>query len=580
MPIIQTHPVNVVVARLVRQELAASVERCAAWLEQCVGDAQPESATLEALENAIDQLRGAMAILQLDGGCLLAESLRSACHRLPACEGRARKRLAGQISQGLLALPLFFDHVLRTAEEVPALLLPLANDIRGEARQPLCPETRFATDTFMDLPLPAAGTTGQPDPERLQADLPRLRHMFNTGLLGLLRQRHQRISLRLMHRAASQLCQLLAGTPMGTQWHYARALLEASLQPGLENTVSRRYLWVRLEHRLRRLARAPEVASQEAADPGWLRECLYLVALSGARGGEAGNLLQAAGLADGGAWTDARLVQERRRMFGKTADTIDSMARELGLEMGQAKRIVERLAAGENSSADLMALAAQLKRIADAVQMAGLPEAADVLWAMLHQLKGWHDQQVPPGPADILALADTLLFVESRFAGIAGLAPLAAAPDQPEQLFLTSRRQLLDAQQIVIRECLLNLQRSKAAVGDYIDNAFDESRLGDLAGILRQVRGGLVMLELARPAVVLAAAIHFVEALVAEQVAASELPRRLEALADVIITIEHALEQYEISRQVDDALMQVAENGLESLGYKTARTPSPESPPS
>jgi chemosensory pili system protein ChpA (sensor histidine kinase/response regulator) len=164
-------------------------------------------------------------------------------------------------------------------------------------------------------------------------------------------------------------------------------------------------------------------------------------------------------------------------------------------------------------------------------------------------------------------MADSLLFVESRFAEIDGLNPMYTAPAQTDQLFMVSRRQLLDAQRIVIRECLHNLGHIKSVIGIYIDNAFDEKQLDTLGVFANQVRGGLVLLELARPAAIVGAATHFINKLSHEKVAAGDLPRMMEALADVLITIEHYLEEYEVSKKGDESLLLIAEKSLETLGY-------------
>jgi hypothetical protein len=41
----------------------------------------------------------------------------------------------------------------------------------------------------------------------------------------------------------------------------------------------------------------------------------------------------------------------------------------------------------------------------------------------------------------------------------------------------------------------------------------------------------------------------------------------MEALADVLITIEHYLEEYEVSKKGDESLLLIAEKSLETLGY-------------
>ncbi len=575
MPIVQSRAVNTVVARLVLDEIQAVSSECLTLVESSLAETAIAPETLASLDLHLDQVRGAMAILNLDGGRLLIESLKEAVALLPSREGRARKYLAGDISEGLVALPLFFTHVLKTGRDLPSLLLPVVNVIRQQAGSAALPDCYFEAAEWQGVQLPSVGADNPAiNLDALKDDLPRLRHMFSAGLLGLLRQRYQRISLKLMHRAAVQLQQLLAGTVAGQRWQLASVLLEASVAMQLENTIARKQLWARLEKQLRELAYNAESALQ-GPEPDWEHQALFLLALSGTKDSKAQQLLLAATNAPvDGDWTERSLRQERNRMFGKTSDTVDSMARELRLEMGQAKRVVEYMVTQAVTDKAITTLAARLKKIADAVRLAGLSESHDLLWDMLRTLKRWHSGEVTASHDDVLAMADSLLFIESRFSEIDGLSPMQAAPTQSDQLFMVSRRQLLDAQGIVIGECLNNLTHIKSVIGIYIDNAFDESRLNDLDVFVRQVRGGLVILELSRAGAIIDSASHFISKLNHEKVPASDLPRMMEALADVLITVEHYLEEYEISRKGDDNLLMIAEKSLEALGYTGVSTGS------
>lgn len=575
MPIIKIHPVNTVVARLVQDEVRQTIQRCADNLEAWIAaptETGAEGGLLEAIGRDLDQVRGAMAILQLEGGQLLVESLGQACTLLPGRDARPRKKLAARISQGLLAIPLYFDYVLASSREIPFTILSTINELRMEAGEPIVPETHFAEPAFLQCPIPVIQGTAVPADAAVQGDLqealPGVRHMYSTGLVGLLRQRHQRLSLRLMKRAADQMVVLLEGRQASTGWQAASMLFECWLFTHMENTVARRRVCMALDAVLRRLAQDASLADAPA-DEALLRELLFLVALSGYRAAHVQQWLDAAGI-DTGGWTDQKIATERSRMYGKTRETVESVARELRLELSRAQRLIERLASGDASPAVLKALGARLKQIADAVGLVGLPESADVLWDNLATLKSWYLGESQPDTAAILSIADSLLFVECRFAEIEGLAPMSEVPAHAEQMFLVSRRMLMDAQRIVIRECLVGLHDAKAVISVYIENAFDESKLSAVDGMLRQVRGGLAMLGQERPAAILASATEFAAALQHGSIPDSDLPRLMGALADVLVTLEHYLEEYEITRSVRPEVLDIADKSLQALEQASA----------
>ena len=119
----------------------------------------------------------------------------------------------------------------------------------------------------------------------------------------------------------------------------------------------------------------------------------------------------------------------------------------------------------------------------------------------------------------------------------------------------------------MIAEAQASIALVKRAITAYVDANFDVAHISNVGVSLNTVRGGLYILGYARAAEVVKKCSAFVAAHVQESNSGEQRHQLLETLADAVIGLEYYLIELDVSRDVNEDILRVAEDSLLALGY-------------
>src|SRR5690606_37258270 len=166
---------------LVRDELFTTMEETEQSLEQFIAERNNGSLLQQAVEN-LQQVRGTLNLIELAGAELLAQEVLQQATDIPTGAGEERDGQLAALSNALYVLRRYLEHVDVSRQEMPELLLPAINDLRQAGGQPPLPES-----FFFSVRLDQQRPTTLPNGTASAADARRLRHMYQVGLLGFIR---------------------------------------------------------------------------------------------------------------------------------------------------------------------------------------------------------------------------------------------------------------------------------------------------------------------------------------------------------------------------------------------------------
>src|SRR5690606_5121367 len=177
---------------LVRDELFTTMEETEQSLEQFIAERNNGSLLQQAVEN-LQQVRGTLNLIELAGAELLAQEVLQQATDIPAGVGEERDGQLSALSNALYVLRRYLENVDNSRQEIPELLLPAINDLRQAGGQPALPESFFFS-VRLDQPRPrtAAPTL---DGAARAGEARRMRHMYQVGLLGFIRDQNPQASL-------------------------------------------------------------------------------------------------------------------------------------------------------------------------------------------------------------------------------------------------------------------------------------------------------------------------------------------------------------------------------------------------
>lgn len=542
---------------LVRDELFATMDEAEHSLEHFIVDRQNGSLLQQAIEN-LQQVRGTLNLIELTGAELLAQEILHVAMDIPTGVGPERDGQLSALGSALHVLRRYLEGLGLHRQEIPELLLPAINKLREACNQPALPESFFFS-VRLDQERPRSASPAVDAAVRV-SQTRHLRHMYQVGLLGLLRDPQPQPGLKLMARAMARLDDLYGNDPRGRLCWIGAAMFEAALDGQLRPSRAGKQLGVRIERELKQLLNNP----QYQAPRHLLKEMLYLIVLADSHGPRASQIREVFNLGPL-PFTAPMLVEEYRRLAGPGQAVMRSLSSAIREELGSVKDLldlIERGVAQDDGFANLHGL---LGKLAKTLGMVGLSSASNALQAQLADVATW--SRSTPGKADALnQLADAVLYVESMVAGLeedrqaAPVVPLL----QPESSFAV--HQLTEAKIVVLDEAKAGLALSKRAITAYLESGGDKMHLANVPVTLQAVRGGLWFLGQERTARLVGSCADYIQQqmLETEQIPVDTM---LESLADALTSLEYYLESGGASRS---DVLELADRSVEALRLAVA----------
>jgi hypothetical protein len=562
--------VNLQSLNMVRNELVATIEQAARDLELFVAG-EAEGDPLNACVESVKQIIGILKLLQFRGASLLVEELYLALKDIPSVPAGAKPdRRLEQISNSFFVLTRYLEYVQQAERKLPVLLVPYINELRKVRKEPVLPESHFFSINLNYVPaLPAFEPIGVSDKD-FRPLLSRLRHMYQLGLLGVLRNKQTVPSLGLMRRALIRL-QRLGGKdkPLTLLWWLSNLAIVAMVRQNMEMIESRKMLLSRIDRVIRQVQKGGALAYGAAPPKGLVKELMYLLVLSGQESDTIKALQRGYGILPL-QMTDKELAKERQALRGPSAHTVSSLSRVLQTEITTTKNVLEQASVNQYRIDDLPALQDSLGKVAETLGVVGLVGPSQVLKNNLPRIAAWSQQGSRANAADLEELAKILLYLESAVASLErtklGDERLATASEQAQK-HVVAMSELASAERIVIQESEAGLSLTKRAISAFSESGFDLSHIRNISKTLESVWGGMVMLGQKRAAAALQRCMVFVDEVLLGAEQPEALKELLETFADAVISIEYFLDTSPQVSKLDESVLQVAEDSLAALGY-------------
>ncbi|HFH2797752.1 hypothetical protein [Pseudomonas aeruginosa] len=326
---------------LVRDELFATMEQAEQGLEQFIAERQNGSLLQHAVE-CLQQIRGTLNLIELAGAELLAQEALQLATDIPTGVSEERDGQLAALGNALYVLRRYLENVEANRQEIPELLLPAINEVRCAAGQPALPESFFFS-ARLDIPRPPSTAIDHlPSEAELGEESRRMRHMYQIGLLGLIREQNLYPSLKLMGRALARLDSLHGGVARSRLCWIGAAAIESIVDGQLLPRKSRKQLFSRIDRELKQLLIGPAYEAPRHL----LKELLYLVALSDGQGPRSREVRELHGLAPL-PFTDHLLEEESQRLSGPGQSVMRSLSTAIREELAGVKDMLDLIERGE-----------------------------------------------------------------------------------------------------------------------------------------------------------------------------------------------------------------------------------------
>lgn len=550
---------------LVQPEIEATILQA----EQSLERFQENRDSGEDLQNCIDylnQLRGIFVLVEVQGCVLLCQESVALANEVPVGANDDKNGLLTNLSNAIFILRRYTEYFCQQKLDHPELLLPIINELRLARKTKSFPESHFfelPSDRSFD-PSTLFGLSSSNKLGDFEHHSKRFRHMYQVGLLDMLRDRNLPIALRLMGRSARGSMKLCAGEPMAQFWALVTIVCDTLLAAEMETPDLRKRLFMKIEKYLREMALVGKVVTSKTVPDSLYKELVYLLAISGSDSQQAQSVLSGYGVGSL-EFDEKTLIAESRRLFGPGADVLRSLSSALQEELIQLKEkldILERN--GSPASEDIDFIVGVFERLSSTLSMLDLSKISLACDQQLELIRTWSQPDVEVQEVDLFKVADAVLGIEQaikRFeeTGIQGEVELHSF-DEHETPYLS------EATIVVIDESKSGLALAKRSISSFVESQGDKLHLANISPVMDSIRGAMSMIGQERLADIINKCMACVQR---EMLENDAMPEQLvlETLADALTSLEYFIESMNMSQTKNEALLKLSEESLASIGY-------------
>lgn len=535
---------NITSIGIVQPELERLLE---AAHEQALHAARGDSGARAQCATMLREADGVLRMLELHDAAQLVRDMA-----LTVADHECSPQVDEALAAAFQVLARYPAHVCAVRAARPELLRPEHELLRARCRLALMPEHMF-------LPQPGATDCRCPPrsavayTEDTESLVRRLRHLYQLGLLALVRGRFDPVHLHMMRRACERMLLLAGGGEAGERWWLLDGVLEAIVTGALHATPGRLRVLRNGDGWLRNWANDP-LRRGEALDAEQRRALLALIARA-ATGQRVSEVRALTGmeleLPD-----DATLARERQLLLGDPDAGAAALVTAVQAEFHRVRRTLDALDPGAAAGADvLQEVGAALGEAVQLLGGAGFDAVAVSLEEQRERLDdrvatcGEADERMLQRLADIVVEAEAALGDFAREHGVAEVANMNAGTVDT----------LTEARTAALRSARENIENVKREVALASEAEPHVLAVASVRAELDLVRGALLLLGQRDSATLASRAIELLGT-----AAGGAAAQASELLADLLIGLEYCIASLQVGEQPDNRVFDAVRPDMQS----------------
>ena len=556
----------------VRGEIQDTLTQGQQALEAFV-DNREDTARLRFCLNYLHQVHGTLQMVELYGAALLTEEMEKLTQALLNDTVASVDDAIQVLMQAILQLPQYLEHLASSKDDFPLVLLPLLNDLRAARGESLLSDTSLFKPDLSPAKVPASAKASQrlQDPKVL-GHIRKLRQMYQFALAGVVRETDLDSHFDYLHKVILRLIKLCQGTPRAELWRAAGGFID-TIQSG-HNPINAavKSILRQLDAELRRLIDEHIDILQQPVPEALLKHLLYYVARARELDTPYVRQLSERYRLSEALPSEEAMDEARDRVSGPGREAIHSVVTALNEELAKLKDQLDLFVRAEyRQNSELEELLPGLQQVANTLAVLGLGIPRRVATEQIEVVERLQDQAEAADDGTLMDIAGALLYIEATLAGLDKEKPSDRRREQTG-IDLGSQ-ELGEANSALLRESRNSLEQVKTAVVNFIASQWNPQEIEHVPGLLHSICGGLRLIPLDRVADMLASVERYVTDVLLE---GKRIPdwQQLDTLADTVTSIEYYLERLAEGIEDNDAVLAIAEDSLNNLGFPAGAEPT------
>lgn len=517
-------------------------------------------AHLEELNEQLTELRGAAQIAQLGGMRRLFAEMIAAVDRVISGD-KSIDDLQPLLNQALLLAEGLIDTIVEQKGENPCLSLPEMTALRRFRGAPPLYEYHLLND----FEWPSFTSLAQ-DEEVIGPQtegLKRLHHLYQLGILDIIRNNNRQKALHNFFRVAGRLQKVAVSSREADYWWVFAAVIKGFAENKLSLQPERIRLLAAVEKQLRLLVATDKAESRNPYPEGLWRAFVSLLAMTDMSNDERARQIGVPELT----FSDSAISSVRNAITGEQ-DSDKSIFETMALSVASLRTLLDN---GDESASLLNGekideLKVGFDALADECEQAGFHGLARQYKQFCTRLSSSDNAGLSP---EILSeFTDAILHVECAMADFYGKKPQAEQIKSWEEqplLSILQKSLLKTAQVAVVGETASRLGDIKQLVDNVASGYASAEVTPELELAFTEIEGSASMLNMTRLASLAQRCLILAKDVLFKDSDSGD-GKAIEAFADTIVCLEYFLDGCMVGDNIDDSSLDVANECLSSLG--------------
>jgi len=546
-----------------------------AWVKKSIDDHLSEIKTnlklfiedgdaglLAPVQQRLGEVQGVLVMVEQYGAAMLTEEMLSLTDFIIQHKKERDDPTLEVLSRAVLQLPDYLEHIQSGYRDIPIAILPLLNDIRSVKDEDLFSEKLlFLPDLSMHSDGAVAEAIDKRSNQASKLLAKKLRPVYQYALLKIIKEESVEDNLRRLEKVCETLEEKSYSEQVARIWWVIGALIESVSRQQLELGVSVKNLLGKVDALFRVILIIGERGLLQRQPVDLIKNYLYYIAQPACDGPKARAIKTAYRLEQflPGEASRSELLDN---IAGPNQELLKTVAEVMKTEIESVKSTLEIYVNSDPPNVELLKdIPQELHTISDTLAMIGLGQQRQLIESQIISVNEILDGDQQGTEERLLSMAAELIQVEHAL----DLMQKRQSVDdeQTDSEADVSKDFELDSMlSAVITAALDDIQQTKDAILDFLNDPTRSENIDLCITLMEEMRGGMILLDKQRAVAVVDGLVQYLKA---HDIVEFMDTVRLDALSQVVVSLEYYLEALGERRFDADSILDFADAQLQSV---------------
>ncbi|MCP4492459.1 MAG: response regulator [Gammaproteobacteria bacterium] len=524
---------------------------------------EDEDATqLESIKERLAVVQGVLTMIEQYGAAMLTEEMVSLCEYIIENKQEQGGQALEVMLRAVLQLPDYLEHIQAGHRDIPIAILPLLNDIRAVKNQDLFSEKLLF---LPDLSMHQDGADDDAlDSNTNQASrqfAKKLRPVYQLALLKIIKNEEVKENLRRLEKVCETLEEKSFSEQIARIWWIIGALVESVSRQQLELGASIKSLLGKVDALFRVLLLIGEQGLLKRQPIELIKNFLFYIAQPECDGPKT-RAIKTAYRLEQFLPSEAARSRVLDNIAGPNQALLKTVGEAMKADIEAVKSKLEVYVNGDLGDTDqLMDIPQDLHIISDTLAMIGLGQQRQMIEEQIGMIKEIVAGNQLSSEEELLSMASELLQVEHALDQMQK-RQVAVEADSRSESDVSRDYELDNVLTAIVTAALDDIQKTKSAILEFIKDSTRSENIQLCIELMNQSRGALELLNQPRAVAVVDGLLQYLDE---HDIVEFMDVERLDALSQVVVSLEYYLEALGERRNDADSILNFADTQLQAL---------------